>query len=90
MKTDIKALTDHLFALLEQVSDSTDQDGKPIDEAALRLTLQRAGAGVQIARTLVDVGRLALDAEQLRQEYPDAGVGVLGLGKDRTPRLGRD
>jgi len=78
---DISTLNARLFDLLDQVTDPVDLTGARTDdpEEIARL-LQRAAAGVQVARAIISVGELALDAARLRADYPDSRApDVLGL-----------
>jgi hypothetical protein len=74
MKNNLDSLNDHLFALLEQVSEETDQEGRPLDPEMLKQRIQRAGAGTAIAREIINAQRLALDAARLRSEEPDVRI----------------
>lgn len=88
MKNNLEALNDHLFDLLEQVTDDTDQDGNTLDPEAVKTRIARIGAGTGVAREIINVHRLALDAERLRVDMPGARIPkVLGIEDDDNPAL---
>jgi hypothetical protein len=81
MKNDLSHLNDALHDLLDQLTDPTDADGASLDPEALRLRIQRAGAIGHLAGHIIDVGRLALDAERLRADHPSLEVPRLITGR---------
>ncbi|MEA3641871.1 MAG: hypothetical protein VBE63_18320 [Lamprobacter sp.] len=62
MKNNIESLNNHLFSLLEQVTEDTDHNGKPLDHDVIKQRIARVGAGTAVAREIINVQRLALDA----------------------------
>lgn len=74
MKNDLSHLNDRLHEMLDAVADPTDDDGQPLSEGELRLRIARAGAVSAIAVQIIATGRLALDAERLSSDNPDADV----------------
>ena len=70
MKNNMDDLNDYLFALLEQVTEDTDQNGRTLDPEEIKQRIARVGAGTSIAREIINVQRLALDAARLRSEEP--------------------
>ena len=89
MKNDLTHLNDSLHAMLDQLTDPTDDDGQPLSEEELRLRIQRAGAVSGIAGQIIGVGRLALDAERLRHDLgPEAKTPAI-LGTEPAARLTR-
>jgi hypothetical protein len=81
MKNDLAHLNDVLHDMLDQLTDPTDRDGAGLDAEAIRLRIQRAGAIGHLAGHLIDVGRLALDAERLRADHPSLEVPRLISGR---------
>lgn len=80
MKNQLTHLVDHLFVALERVNGL---DSDKLDPDTLRLETQRAAAVVGIAREVISIGALALDAQKaLRDAGPAAkGPALLGLDK---------
>ena len=76
-KTTLDDLNRHLFGMLEQITDDTDEGGNTLSDDAIRQRIARSGAVTKLAREILDTQRLALDAARLRAEDPNA----------RTPRM---
>ena len=91
MAHDIAALNRRLFELLDQVTDPTDIAGQRTDDPdEIARILQRAAAGVTVARAIISVGELALDAARLQCDYPEGRApNVLGLAGPADPAKGR-
>lgn len=70
MKTGIKDLNIHLFQMLEDL-DGTDKDGRPLKKEDLEGRIQRAGAIVGIASTIIQVKALQLNAAKVLAEFGD-------------------
>ncbi len=63
MKNKLSDMHNHLFAQLERLSD----EGLKGEE--LKEEINRSKAVTSVAKEIVSNGRLALDAEQFKQEY---------------------
>jgi hypothetical protein len=65
MKNRLTDLADHLFAQLERLGD------EDLGNEDLKVEILRASAMSAMAREIISVGRLALDATKVRAELPD-------------------
>jgi hypothetical protein len=68
MKNKLTDLNDHLFAQLERLSDES------LDGAALATELERAKGVTSLANQIVSNARLALDAQKVLADMPNAHV----------------
>lgn len=76
MKTDLNSLNEYLFEALNRI---TNED---LEGEALQAELERSKATTDIAKTIIDNGRLMLSAAKLVvEEGKMADVGLLGDGK---------
>ena len=85
MKNNIDSLNDHLFAMLEQVAEDTDKDGAPLSAEEIKQRIARVGAGTSVAREIINVQRLALEAARVRSEEPDVRLPRALESDEQTP-----
>lgn len=78
MKNKLTDLTDHLFAQLERLGD----ESKDADQ--IRIEIERSGAIMGVAREIVSVGRLAVDAQRMLQKDGHEYRAPSLLGLDRV------
>lgn len=78
MKNRLTDLADHLFAQLERLGDES------MNDEAVRSEIARAGAMTAVAREIIGVGKLAVDAARLRHDAVVDGKmpKLLGLNED--------
>jgi hypothetical protein len=77
MKNRLEDLANHLFLQLERLNDDE------LDQEALRAEIARAGALTGVARELIGVGRLAVDARRVAAEQGVAQPPLRLLGLDQ-------
>lgn len=80
MKNKLADLHNHLFAQLERLGDEDLKGDELKDE------INRSKALTSVAREIVSNGRLALDAEEFKQEY-GGGRGIKMLETDHGKEM---
>lgn len=77
MKNKLIDLNNHLFAALERLNE------EDISNEALQKEIDRSKAVSSLARDIVSIGRLALDAEVAKQENQLTSIPVM-IADERT------